>query len=676
MRKIVLLSLFTFFVFHFSVAQNVGIGTTTPNASAQLDVTSTDKGLLIPRLALTNTTSALPLSAFVAGMVVYNTAAEGDVTPGYYGVIGSAWVRLVPGSAGWLLTGNAGTNSATHFIGTTDNNDLVFKVNNFKAGQITASNGNTSFGLFSNPGSGISNSAFGNNALFNNTTGRDNVAVGYLALFNNTTGGNNVANGSQALYSNTTGGANVAIGLKALYANTAGIENTAVGIEAGENNQGSNNVFLGNKAGRNETGSNKLYITNSATTAANTLIYGEFDTKKLSFDAKVGIGTTTPNAPLQFNNTEANRKIVLWDNTNDDHQFFGFGHNNNILRYQINSSGSNPVFYAGNGASSSTELMRIAGNGNVGIGNPSPNATLDIISNTTTTNGLKVIKNYAVGTNSNVAAIYGENIVDNSASGGNSTSGVGVEGKGGSIGVQGIGEAFGTAPINAVTGVFGLANSDHAGTNYGVRGVASGGLDINMGVRGFTNGSGVDNYGLHGNAEGSGTTNYGVYGRAVNGTTNYAGYFDGTRVDKNASCVVNGVTWTATGIFGHLIATTYTASGIAPANGSGTGNTRLVNQGNNFNTANGMFTAPVSGFYTISLTVKGITAGRLLLLQSLNGGNPDEIYDEQISGNCTNCDDRNYSMTIYLQAGDTHRILRHSLGTTFDGMIISYRLQG
>ena len=40
---------------------------------------------------------------------------------------------------------------------------------------------------------------------------------------------------------------------------------------------------------------------------------------------KIGIGMTTPNAPLQFSNTLVNRKIVLWEGTNNDNQFFGFG---------------------------------------------------------------------------------------------------------------------------------------------------------------------------------------------------------------------------------------------------------------------------------------------------------------------------------------------------------------
>jgi len=74
-------------------SQNVGINSTgsQPNASAGLDVDFSNKGLLIPRVALTSTTSFAPLSAHVAGMVVYNTATVSDVTPGFYYNNGTKW---------------------------------------------------------------------------------------------------------------------------------------------------------------------------------------------------------------------------------------------------------------------------------------------------------------------------------------------------------------------------------------------------------------------------------------------------------------------------------------------------------------------------------------------------------------------------------------------------------
>jgi len=78
--------------------QNVGINATgtVPNASAGLDIDFPNKGLLIPRLALTGTANFAPLSAHVAGMVVYNTATAGDVTPGFYYNNGTKWIPGLP----------------------------------------------------------------------------------------------------------------------------------------------------------------------------------------------------------------------------------------------------------------------------------------------------------------------------------------------------------------------------------------------------------------------------------------------------------------------------------------------------------------------------------------------------------------------------------------------------
>ena len=58
---------------------------TAPDVNAVLDLRSNTKlGLLLPRLPLQATNLAAPLSAHVAGMVVYNTITAGDVTPGFY----------------------------------------------------------------------------------------------------------------------------------------------------------------------------------------------------------------------------------------------------------------------------------------------------------------------------------------------------------------------------------------------------------------------------------------------------------------------------------------------------------------------------------------------------------------------------------------------------------------
>ena len=129
MKKYLLL-----FVFYgFYATAQVGIGTTVPNGA--LDVTSTNDGLLIPRVALTATNATAPLTAPTTSELVYNTATAGivpnNVTPGYYYWNGTAWVRLLnTESNDWNLLGNIGTSSGTNFIGTTDNQALDFRTNN------------------------------------------------------------------------------------------------------------------------------------------------------------------------------------------------------------------------------------------------------------------------------------------------------------------------------------------------------------------------------------------------------------------------------------------------------------------------------------------------------------------------------------------------------------------
>lgn len=97
----------------------------------------------------------------------------------------------------------------------------------------------------------------------------------------------------------------------------------------------------------------------------------------------VGIKTTIPNSDLQFDDNYINNKLVLHNNFRGDfpsngHDFYGFGVNTNVLRYQVPRNTAAHVFYAGNNAgTASNELMRITGDGYVGIGISNPLAPLE-----------------------------------------------------------------------------------------------------------------------------------------------------------------------------------------------------------------------------------------------------------------------------------------------------------
>ncbi|MFN3316100.1 MAG: hypothetical protein ACK40K_04755, partial [Raineya sp.] len=242
MKKLLWISLFVVSACNYEAfAQGVGIGG-TPDGSAMLDVQSTTKGFLVPRMTLAQRGS---IASPANGLLIYQT--DGDIGFWYYDAPASLWRKLT--TDGWLLTGNAGTVDGTNFLGTTDDVPLNFRVNNQKAGRI-ASNGQTFLGYQAgNVNTAINNTGVGYQALFSNTTGNYNTANGFGALYFNTTGYSNTANGANALFSNTTGYQNTANGVNALHSNTTGNNNTAIGYDAlFANTTGVNNMAIGTYA--------------------------------------------------------------------------------------------------------------------------------------------------------------------------------------------------------------------------------------------------------------------------------------------------------------------------------------------------------------------------------------------------------------------------------------------
>jgi hypothetical protein len=271
MKKICLVIVVSILYSTLIIAQSVGINTTTPDASAILDIKSSTKGMLIPR---TSTTSRLAIVNPAKGLMLYDTT-----TGSFWFHNGSSWDQLSAGSNTWNLAGNAGTDPATDFIGTTDNQSLHFKVNNIWAGEIHSTNRNVFLGLNAgNPGTtGTFNTGMGDHSLFSNTLGRYNTAIGYSTLAFNTGGDFNTAQGCQALRSNTIGYANTANGFQTLYFNTTGHDNTAIGVGAlysnstGHDNTASgDNALASNVTGNNNTANGTLALFSNSTGDQNT----------------------------------------------------------------------------------------------------------------------------------------------------------------------------------------------------------------------------------------------------------------------------------------------------------------------------------------------------------------------------------------------------------------------
>ena len=91
MRKQILFIIGLFLSMHLFA--QTGIGTTTPNASAKLDVYSTNKGFLPPRVILTSATDASTIASPAEGLMVYNVGSVG-LQAGYYYWNGSNWATI------------------------------------------------------------------------------------------------------------------------------------------------------------------------------------------------------------------------------------------------------------------------------------------------------------------------------------------------------------------------------------------------------------------------------------------------------------------------------------------------------------------------------------------------------------------------------------------------------
>lgn len=145
-----LLYLFFVFLATQSVAQT-GIGTTTPDASAKLDITSTSKGFLVPRMTSTQKTAiSLPAN----GLLIYQT----DAPTGFYVNTGTS------ASPAWLRVSTDWTKSGTDISFTTGN---VSTSGNLTGGNATSSKLSGFGALVNAKSSGFTLAASDNGSVIN-----------------------------------------------------------------------------------------------------------------------------------------------------------------------------------------------------------------------------------------------------------------------------------------------------------------------------------------------------------------------------------------------------------------------------------------------------------------------------------------------------------------------------
>src|SRR4051794_12410660 len=135
MNKIALL-LLLFFCVQLRVNAQVKIGDNPNriNSASLLELEKSDRGLVFPRVSITDANRSDPLPLGVLnGTVIFNTNSNPlrGLEKGLYVWIDNKWVSM-GGVFDWHLNGNAATNSDSNFIGTTDNASLSFRTNNIE----------------------------------------------------------------------------------------------------------------------------------------------------------------------------------------------------------------------------------------------------------------------------------------------------------------------------------------------------------------------------------------------------------------------------------------------------------------------------------------------------------------------------------------------------------------
>ena len=313
----------------------------------------------------------------------------------------ASWVA----SPDWSRAGNAGTNPASEFIGTTDAQAFRIRTNNLERVAVTSA-GHIGIGLTTPLALvHIDNQLVTTRDALNIVNGRDMVGSAMPAYIGASTAG-------QIFGTNTFG-------------RIMRLENTTLGafVDIGMDQ---NSAFFISKSGS--------YNPNADFVISNT--------------GNVGIGTSSPNALLQFDNSIANRKIVLWEGANNDHQYYGFGINGGTLRYQVDATAADHVFFAGTGVATSNELMRIKGNGNVGIGTNNPIAKLEFATG---------IRNIATGDGQSTFYAYGGSV------------GGAIKAESNGTGLAGSGTIYSQAVLAGIH-----TNGPAGNLNYGVWGNATG----------------------------------------------------------------------------------------------------------------------------------------------------------------------------------------------------------
>lgn len=321
----------------FPASGSTGIGTSAPNASSILEVKSTTKGMLTPRM----TKAQRDLIASPAtGLLIFQT----NSTPGFYFFDGSVW-KAVSSTAftnKTLSNLTAPTKINTELLPDTNGTidlgsdtkawkDIFLSGKIFLDGEPFIHNtaGNVFMGITAGQSTtGTNNTFVGSTSGAANTTGEFNSFFGALAGQSNTTGTANTFFGSFAGRLNTAG-SNSFFGAGAGGGNTTGSSNCFFGMETGgSNNIGSSNSYFGSNAGGNSpAGSDNVFIGQSAGFVNNA-------NENTFVGSRSGDANTTGNRNAFFGKDAGGANTTASDNS-----FFGH------LAGDVNTTGTGNAFF-------------------------------------------------------------------------------------------------------------------------------------------------------------------------------------------------------------------------------------------------------------------------------------------------------------------------------------------
>ena len=296
---------------HHSSFLNAQVGINTdnsdPDASAMLDIKSTDKGVLIPRMT---TSQRNAIASPATGLLVFDSTSGS-----FWFYNGSTWEDLSASSTIDHLA-DADNDTKIQVEESNDEDIIRFDIGGTEYFRMEEGRLNVSFtgqSVFLGGQAGQNDDLTNNNNNYIGfkagrfgTTAENNVAIGTWALENITLGKSNISIGTLSGRNNQAGENNVLIG------NGSGrgtslhnkFNNVMIGKNSGYNSNGDGNVFLGFESGYNESGNNRLYIENS--NSATPLIYGEFDNDLLRVN-----GTLNINNSFSFPSTDGIANQVL-----------------------------------------------------------------------------------------------------------------------------------------------------------------------------------------------------------------------------------------------------------------------------------------------------------------------------------------------------------------------------